>query len=366
MEEKYCDLHLHSYYSDGTESPKYLVSQAKALGISPIALCDHNTVKGLEEFLTEAEMQGVEAIPGIEFSVDYQGKELHLLAFGIEKKYYAEIEEKMDEYLKIRERTNREMVDALRSAGYMIDYDEILAKSGTGYINRSHIGRELTEKGYTASVREAFDTLLSKKSPYFRPRKFPDVFDMIGYARKIGAVPILAHPFLQFDEEGLRTFLTEARKRGLFGMETVYTEFSEEQTALAQKIAKEFDLLESGGSDFHGSTKPDVAFGVGFGNLRVPCRLADEIKTRKDVISAHNFCTRQKSELEGDRRCGCFYCLKIYSPKEITNWLPEGAGTALCPYCGIDSVIGESSGYPITDEFLKEMKKYWFREVYYL
>ena len=164
----------------------------------------------------------------------------------------------------------------------------------------------------------------------------------------------------------MRTFLTEAKKHGLCGMETVYTEFSEEQTALAQKIAKEFDLLESGGSDYHGTTKPDVAFGVGFGNLRVPCRLADAIKTRKDVISAHNFCTRQKSELEGDRRCGCFYCLKIYSPKEITNWLPEGAGTALCPYCSIDSVIGESSGYPITDEFLKEMKKYWFREVYYL
>ena len=280
IKEKYCDLHLHSYYSDGTQSPEYLVRRAKELGISPIALCDHNTVKGLEKFLAEAEKKGVEAIPGIEFSVNYQGRELHLLALGIEKKYYAEIEELMDEYLKIRERTNREMVDALRSAGYMIDYDEILEKSGTGYINRSHIGRELTEKGYTASVREAFDTLLSKSSPYFRPRKYPDVFYMVGYIRKIGAVSILAHPFLQFDEDGLRAFLTEAKKQGLCGMETVYTEFSEEQTILAKRIAKDFDLLESGGSDYHGSTKPDVAFGVGFGNLKVPARLADTIKER--------------------------------------------------------------------------------------
>ena len=279
--EKYCDLHLHSYYSDGTCSPEYLVGKAVELGLSTIALNDHNTVKGLPEFLSCAKNLGVDAIAGIEFSVNYRGKELHLLAFGIKEEYFAEIEAMMNEYLKIREQTNREMVEALREGGYLIDYDEILRKSGTGYINRAHIGRELTEKGYTASVREAFDTLLSKNSPYFRPRKFPDVFDMIEYIGKIGAVSILAHPFLQFDEVGLREFLAEAKKHGLCGMETVYTEYSEEQTALAKIITKEFELLESGGSDFHGSTKPDVAFGVGFGNLKVPASFAEKIKERK-------------------------------------------------------------------------------------
>ena len=278
--EKYCDLHLHSYYSDGTCSPKYLVDKAVELGLSVIALNDHNTVKGLDEFLEEAQRQGVEAIAGIEFSVNYRGRELHLLVFGIDKKYFSEIEGKMDEYLKIRERTNREMVEALRYDGYLIDYDDIYEKSGTGYINRSHIGSALVEKGYCDSVRDAFATLLSKESPYFRPRRFPDVFEMIDYARNIGAVSILAHPFLQFDEDGLREFLTEAKKHGLCGMETVYTEFSDSQIALAKKIAKEFDLIESGGSDFHGSTKPDVAFGVGFGNLRVPASFADTIKER--------------------------------------------------------------------------------------
>ena len=122
--------------------------------------------------------------------------------------------------------------------------------------------------------------MLSKDSPYFRPRVFPNVFDMIDYIGKIGAVSILAHPFLQFNEENLREFLTEAKKHGLCGMETVYTEFSCEQTALAKAIAKEFDLLESGGSDFHGWTKPDVALGVGFGNLRVPASIADKIKEK--------------------------------------------------------------------------------------
>lgn len=278
--EKYCDLHLHSYYSDGTCAPEEVVKRAAALGISPIALTDHNTVKGLGEFLGAAEKLGVDAIPGIEFSVDYKGRELHLLGLGIEGKYFSKIENLMEEYLKIREWSNRAMIDALRGAGYLIDYDEIYEKTENGYVNRAHIGAELVEKGYCSSVREAFATLLSKDGPYFRPRVFPNVFDMIDYIGKIGAVSILAHPFLQFNEEELREFLLEAREHDLDGMETVYTEFSEEQTARLRALAQEFELLESGGSDFHGTTKPDVALGVGFGDLRVPARFAESIKAR--------------------------------------------------------------------------------------
>lgn len=276
----FCDLHLHSYYSDGTFAPCEIVSQARSLGLSPIALTDHNTVNGLDEFIAEAEKQCVEAIAGIEFSVDYRGLELHLLALGVDKRYFGEIENMMEEYLKTRETANRDMVAALREAGYLIDYDEIYSKTENGYINRAHIGAELVEKGYCASVKEAFATLLDKKSPYFRERKYPNAFEMIEYIENIGAVSILAHPFLQFDEEHLREFLREAKAHGLCGMETVYTEFSEEQTAVAKAIAKEFDLLESGGSDFHGKTKPDVALGSGHGNLRVPASFAEAIKKR--------------------------------------------------------------------------------------
>lgn len=103
---------------------------------------------------------------------------------------------------------------------------------------------------------------------------------MIDYVGEIGAVSILAHPFLQFNEESLREFLCEAQAHGLCGMETVYTEFSDEQVALAKAIVQEFDMIEGGGSDFHGTTKPDVALGVGFGNLRVPASIADKIKVK--------------------------------------------------------------------------------------
>ena len=81
------------------------------------------------------------------------------------------------------------------------------------------------------------------------------------------------------------------------------------------------------------------------------------------LIAAHKFCENNKPALKADRKCGCFHCMKIYDPKEIVDWISDTEGTALCPYCGIDSVIGESSGYPITEEFLLEMNSYWFRIV---
>ncbi len=81
------------------------------------------------------------------------------------------------------------------------------------------------------------------------------------------------------------------------------------------------------------------------------------------LIAAHKFCTNNKPALKNDPKCGCFYCMKIYDPKEITDWIPDAEETALCPYCGVDSVLGESSGYPITEEFLSEMNDYWFRIV---
>ncbi len=275
-----CDLHLHSYYSDGTNPPQALIDMAKEKGMVTVALTDHNTVKGIPEFLSAAEKAGVDAIGGIEFSVDYRSRELHLIALGVNEKYFGEIEEMMEEYLKSRESSNREMIGALFSDGYLIDYDVILEKSGNGYVNRAHIAAELVEKGYCSSVKEAFATLLRKDGKYFRERKYPNVFEMIEYIEKIGAVSVLAHPFLHFKEEELREFLSEAKQYGLCGMETVYTTFSAEQTAIARSLAREFELLESGGSDYHGYTKPDVAFGVGYGNLRIPASFAEKIKGR--------------------------------------------------------------------------------------
>jgi predicted metal-dependent phosphoesterase TrpH len=136
----------------------------------------------------------------------------------------------------------------------------------------------LSEKGYTASIQEAFATLLAPECGlYVEPECLP-VFETIRYIRAIGAVPVLAHPFLKLDEAQLRAFLDKAIPCGLVGMETLYSTYDEKTTALSRAIAHEYGLCESGGSDFHGGRKPDIALGTGKGNLAVPYEFLDKLK----------------------------------------------------------------------------------------
>ncbi len=114
-------------------------------------------------------------------------------------------------------------------------------------------------------------------------------------------------------------------------------------------------IFHSDRNNRHGATI--IKFKNNDANMEI---LKSFCKIEDDVIAAHKYCENNKESLKGDSVCGCFYCLKIFSPTEITEWILDTKGTALCPYCSIDSVIGESSGYPITEEFLKKMKKHWF------
>ena len=278
MNRKRCDLHTHSIYSDGTYTPAELIVEAERVGLSAIALTDHNTVSGLPQFLEAARESSVEAIPGIEISTDYGDRELHILGLFIEKKYYEAIAELLLPLFENKERSNVELIQSLAEAGYDITYDEVAARVPDGQFNRSHVGEVLTEKGYTPSIAEAFRTVLAKDGGLYRqPQRLP-VFEVIAFLRSIGAVPVLAHPFLSLSESELRSFLEEAVKHGLCGMETIYSTYDEATTRLAVSIAEEFDLKHSGGSDFHGTRKPDIAMGTGRGNLLIPAEFVDALR----------------------------------------------------------------------------------------
>lgn len=267
----FCDLHVHSVYSDGTDTPAELIRGAKAIGLSHLALCDHNTVSGLPDFLAAARDSGVCAIAGAEFSVNYGKTELHLLGLFIPEARFAEIDDLMTREVRARkEASNREVIASLCRAGYDLDYDEICRAFPEAFINRSHIARVMAARGYVSSKEEAFSTLLAKDSPHYREPDRINVFDMIDFVRDIGAVPVLAHPFLCLSEEELTVFLPEAKAHGLVGMECYYSTFTEEETARAQALVRAFDLLPSGGSDYHGTAKSNIALGVGRGNLRIP------------------------------------------------------------------------------------------------
>lgn len=275
------DLHTHSTFSDGTLTPSELIALAQEAGLSAIALCDHNTAAGLPEFLKAAEGSGVEAIPGVEFSTDWRGKELHILGLFIRPAHYAAVTALLEDMTAKKEASNIALCRALSKAGIPLDYAEIKAGTPGGQVNRAVIAARMVRGGYCASVKDAFRQWLSPKRGYYTPPERLDAFEAIRFIKSIGAVAVLAHPFLNLPEGELRVFLNEAKAAGLDGMETMYPLFDVDTTRAAKEIADEFELLHSGGSDFHGANKPDIRLGYGKGTLSIPAEVLTRLKKRR-------------------------------------------------------------------------------------
>ena len=277
---KLCDLHTHSTCSDGTLTPTELVKLALEKNLAAVALTDHNTVAGLPEFLEAARGTELEAVPGIEVSVDYGDIELHILGLFVKPEHYGPITERVEDMLRRKEQSNIDLVKNLEQAGIFLSYEDIKAATTTGQVNRALIAAEMLRKGYVGSIQEAFSKYLKQSHGYYNPPKRPDAFETIRFIRSLGAVAVWAHPFLNLKtEEAIREFLPEACKAGLQGMEVFYPKFDENQTALALQLVKEFGLQPSGGSDFHGENKPDIQLGSGKGSLSLPITLLEGLKS---------------------------------------------------------------------------------------
>ena len=267
-----CDLHTHSTFSDGTYSPSQLIAEAKALNLI-VALTDHNTADGLPEFMDAAQKLGVTALPGVEFTTEDKGRELHLLGLFIQPEHYAAVRRMVKEQHVLKEICNIELVERLNHAGYMIDYANVKRRNASGNANRAHMAAELMAQGYVSSIREAFDTILSDEGGFYVPPARLQLTDVISDLRRIGVLPVLAHPLQELSEQELRALLPRAIEAGLVGMETMHSSYSPETIRLAQAIAAEYNLLPSGGSDFHGTVKPDIALGTGKGWLSIPAEI---------------------------------------------------------------------------------------------
>ena len=266
----FCDLHTHSIFSDGTYTPEELIDTAINIGLSAIALTDHNTVDGLPNFISASVGKNIDIVLGTEFSVDYDGKELHMLALFIKPQYFSQITELMNAVIIRKEQSYIDLIDALSSVGINLDYNEIKSLTPSGKINRAHIASAMMQKGYVSSIIEAFQTYLSKTGGYYKEAERIDVWEMLNFINSIGAVSVLAHPFLNLREDELISFLTKAKEFRLAGMECYYPLYDDLTTEKSLKIADRFNILPSGGSDFHGLRKPDINLGVGKGNLKIP------------------------------------------------------------------------------------------------
>ena len=265
-----CDLHTHSIFSDGTYTPAEIIEEAIHTGLSAVALTDHNSVDGLPEFVTAAVNKQIDIVLGSEFSVDYNGTELHMLGLFIKPEYFPQVSGLMNDVMHRKEQSNIDLIESLSRAGIHLDYNEIKSSTPNGKINRAHIATAMVQKGIVASVSEAFETHLSKSAGHYVEPKRLTVWEILEFIRSIGAVSVLAHPFLNLEEKELMSFLPQAKEKGLVGMECYYSLYDKYVTETSLKIADSLGLLKSGGSDFHGSRKPDINLGTGKGNLEIP------------------------------------------------------------------------------------------------
>lgn len=285
---KTVDLHSHSTFSDGTLTPTELVKLAEKQGLSALALTDHNTSNGLKEFMEAGNNSSVITIPGCEFSTEWNGKEIHVVGLFFREEYWSEIDDFLELNHIAKMNSNLALIERLNKAGYNVTAEEAAALTAGTDFNRAHIARVLMAKGYVKSVQEAFDKLLNENMGYYIPAKKISSIAAIHFIKTYGATAIMAHPLLNLTPAELKVFLPEAKEAGLDAIETLYTEFDEEMTNTAISLAEEFGLKQSGGSDFHGQTKPDIQLGVGWGNLKIP------YKFYKDMLGCSKYNNKSK------------------------------------------------------------------------
>jgi predicted metal-dependent phosphoesterase TrpH len=253
---------------------------AKAKGLKSVAITDHDTIDGIAEALEEADRSGIELIPGVEMSVRYKNGEIHILGYDIEPKNQSLINQ-LIQLKQGREERNPEIVERLRNLGLNLEYREVKAIAGEATVGRPHIAKVLLNKGYVASIAEAFERYLKEGAPAFVPRTTLKPEQAIDLIIGAGGIPVLAHPFrMDGGPQAAEILLSELVPSGLKGLEVLYSTHDSSEVEFASKLAKKFGLLMTGGSDFHGENKPGIELGSGKGNLRIPYDLVQEMRAK--------------------------------------------------------------------------------------
>lgn len=275
---KLIDLHVHSNASDGSCSPKELVLEAERIGLTAMALTDHDTVSGVDEALMAAEPLNVEVIPGIELSCIWKEKEIHILGLFLDHH-----SEDLLAFLKAarnrRLSRNQEMLDALNRDGFYVSLEDLMDGNEKTVITRAHFARALLKNGYVSSVDQAFRKYLSPGCPYYRKKEDVTPKEAVNVLLAASAFPVLAHPCqYKLGWEGMEELVSYLKDCGLLGLECYHSSNNQNESGKLRKLAGRYGLSPTGGSDFHGAAKPDIALGFGRGNLRVPALFLDDIR----------------------------------------------------------------------------------------
>ncbi len=270
--KKKADLHIHSIYSDGTLPPEEIFRMAVDKGLSAISITDHDSVEGCIKANELSEKYKLEFINGIEFSCYEKDQEYHILGYNFDINN-EELHKYLDAFRKAREQRAHKITGKLKKLDVDISFDKIVMKAASAPITRPHIASVLIDEGYVSNIKEAFTTYLAEGKPAYEPKYYFSVYEAIKLVNNCGGVAVLAHPANTISQ----AFLFNIIENGLDGIEVIHPMHDENMQRFYTKIANQFWLLTTGGSDFHGSRDYDE---TNFGKFVVPYSVVNSIKTR--------------------------------------------------------------------------------------
>ena len=280
------DLHMHSTYSDGSQTPEQLILEAKTKGLRAIALTDHDTVDGIAEFVALGEQHGITTVPGVEISVDTKlpnNGHMHILGLLINPQA-TQLKETLNYLMKERNERAQQIINRLQALDIDITMEELLAEAGEGAIGRPHVAKILLRKGVVSSIQEAFDVYLAKGKPAYMDKKKLGEADAIRMIHEAGGLAIMAHAHLMHYDtfEETKAKLLELKELGLDGFEVYYSGMPSEFSRQLIELAEQHDFAIYGGSDYHGANKPGIEMGTGKnGDLQVPDSVLEQLLTRR-------------------------------------------------------------------------------------
>ncbi len=278
--DKFIDLHTHSMASDGSLSPTELVEAAIKADLAAIALTDHDTVAGQGEFAEAGRRIGFETVPGVELSTDYAGEEVHVVGLFIDPACEA-LTAQLKVFRDNRDNRNLKMIEKLCETGFDITAEKLYERFPDSVVARPHMARYLVETGQAESVGGVFEKYIGADCPCYVERYKITPMEAVELIHGAGGLAVLAHPCLyKMDRTTLLAMVGEMKAVGLDGIEALYSRNRGSDEVDFKKIAGDFGLLVSGGSDFHGTSKPDISLGSGEGNLAVPYGLLEAMKKK--------------------------------------------------------------------------------------
>lgn len=275
------DLHLHSTCSDGTKSPEEIVALAAEAGLAAAVLTDHDTMEGTPSFLAAARAAGLRSIAGMEISADVPRRTVHLLAYGCDPGE-PRLADALARVRNGRAERNARILERLARLGCPVTMEEVRAEAGNAeVVGRPHIAAALIRRGFAEDRVDAFRRFLGRGAPAYEERFRLAPEEALALVAGAGGVVSLAHPASTgYNPAELRRFVGGLAERGLAGIECLYTGYLPNQVEEYVGLAREFGLLVTGGTDYHGENKPGVRIGVAYGRLKVPLSAFEALEAR--------------------------------------------------------------------------------------